>query len=49
MRGIIHLLCSNCKRKNYSTTKNARKHSERLELKKFCRACRAHTSHREGK
>jgi large subunit ribosomal protein L33 len=49
MRGIIHLLCSACKRKNYQTTKNSRTHSEKLEVKKFCRACRAHTPHKEGK
>jgi len=49
MRGIIHLNCGTCKRKNYTTTKNSRKHTERLELKKFCRFCRTHTDHREGK
>ena len=49
MRDIIHLQCTQCKRRNYSTTKNARKHSERLELKKFCRFCRSHTPHREVK
>jgi large subunit ribosomal protein L33 len=49
MRDIIHLQCTTCKRRNYSTTKNAKKHSERLELKKFCRFCRSHTPHKEQK
>jgi len=49
MRDIIQLQCTQCKRRNYSTTKNTRKHSERLELKKFCRFCRLHTPHREVK
>jgi large subunit ribosomal protein L33 len=49
MREIITLACTDCKRRNYSTTKNRRKSSERLELNKFCRACRKHTAHKESK
>ena len=49
MREIITLACGECKRRNYSTTKNRRKTSERLELSKFCRACRKHTAHKESK
>ena len=49
MRDIITLACSECKRRNYSTTKNKKKTTERLELKKFCRWCRAHTAHKETK
>ena len=49
MREIISLACSSCQRRNYSTTKNMRKHTERLELKKFCGFCRSHTAHREVK
>ena len=48
-REIIHLLCQDCKRKNYSTTKNKRRTPDKLELKKFCSSCRKHTVHREGK
>ena len=33
----------------YTTTKNKRTHPERMELKKYCRFCRKHTLHREGK
>ncbi len=49
MRDIITLACNDCKRRNYSTTKNKKKTSERLELKKYCPSCRAHTVHRETK
>jgi large subunit ribosomal protein L33 len=49
MRDIITLACTECKRRNYSTTKNRKKSSERLELNKFCRSCRKHTSHKESK
>jgi large subunit ribosomal protein L33 len=49
MREIVTLACTDCNRRNYSTTKNRRKSSERLEFSKFCRACRKHTAHRESK
>jgi large subunit ribosomal protein L33 len=49
MRDIITLACNDCKRRNYSTTKNKKKTTERLEMKKFCPSCRAHTVHRETK
>ena len=49
MREIITMACQTCKRRNYSTTKNRRKSSERLELNKYCRFCRKHTAHKESK
>ena len=49
MRDIISLACTDCKRRNYSTTKNKRKTTGRLEFKKYCRFCRTHTVHRESK
>jgi large subunit ribosomal protein L33 len=49
MRDIIALACSECKRRNYSTTRNKKKSSERLELKKYCPWCRTHTVHKETK
>ena len=49
MRDILHLACQDCKRRNYSTTKNKKNTTEKLELKKFCRFCRKHTAHRETK
>jgi len=49
MRDIVTLACNGCKRRNYSTTKNKKKTTERLEIKKYCPSCRAHTVHRETK
>jgi large subunit ribosomal protein L33 len=49
MRDIIILACNECKRRNYNTTKNKKKTTERLELKKYCPFCRTHTAHRETK
>jgi large subunit ribosomal protein L33 len=49
MREIITLACGECKRRNYSTSKNKRTTTDRLELSKYCRWCRKHTVHRETK
>jgi len=49
MRELITLQCNDCKNRNYSTMKNRKKHTERLETKKFCRTCRKHTVHKEVK
>jgi len=38
-----------CNAKNYTTTKNKRNTADKLELKKFCKQCRAHTAHKEAK
>jgi len=47
MREIITLACAECKRRNYTATKNKRTHSDRVEYKKYCRFCRKHTPHKE--
>ncbi|MDY6904179.1 MAG: 50S ribosomal protein L33 [Thermodesulfobacteriota bacterium] len=49
MRVNVSLACSECKRKNYSTTKNKRTTPDKLSLKKYCRFCRQHTMHKETK
>jgi len=49
MRVIVTLACTECKRRNYTTTKNKKRTPERLELRKYCRFCRRHTVHREIK
>jgi len=49
VRIIINLACEECKRKNYSTTKNKRNNPNRLELKKYCKWDRKVTLHRETK
>lgn len=47
MRVTITLACTDCKQRNYTSTKNKRTHSDRLELKKFCKYCNDHKIHRE--
>ncbi|HLS91142.1 MAG TPA: 50S ribosomal protein L33 [Limnochordia bacterium] len=47
MRVGITLECTECKNRNYATTKNRRNNPDRLELKKYCRTCQRHTVHRE--
>ncbi len=37
-REIITFQCTECKNRNYSSTKNKKTTTERLEMKKFCRA-----------
>ncbi len=49
MRDIITLQCPACKNRNYSTTKNKKKTTERLEKSKYCSTCRKHTAHKETK
>ncbi|MCJ7744405.1 MAG: 50S ribosomal protein L33 [Dehalococcoidales bacterium] len=46
-RTIINLACTECKERNYTTTKNRKNDSQRLELKKYCPRCHLHTLHRE--
>jgi large subunit ribosomal protein L33 len=46
-REIITLACGECKRRNYSGTKNKKKHPDRVEFKKFCPFCNRHTPHKE--
>jgi large subunit ribosomal protein L33 len=49
MRDIVHLACGDCKRRNYSTTKNKKKTTERIAFAKYWRFCRKHTEHKETK
>jgi large subunit ribosomal protein L33 len=49
VRIVVTLACTECKERNYTTEKNRRNDSGRLELKKYCRRCRTHTPHRESK
>jgi large subunit ribosomal protein L33 len=49
MRDNIQLACGECKRRNYTSTRNKKKQTERLEVKKYCKFCRRHTLHKEVK
>ena len=48
-RVVVTLACTECKERTYATTKNKRKHPDRLELNKYCPRCRVHKMHREAK
>lgn len=48
-RVIIHLACSECKERTYTTTKNKKNDPQRLELKKYCPRERRYTLHKEAK
>ena len=47
MRENIALACTDCKQRNYVTTKNKKTTTGKLEFKKFCMFCRKHTAHKE--
>ncbi|MBM4432458.1 MAG: 50S ribosomal protein L33 [Chloroflexi bacterium] len=48
-RDIIHLACTECGERTYTTAKNRKNDTQRLEFKKYCPRCRAHKLHREVK
>jgi large subunit ribosomal protein L33 len=47
-RVTVSLACSECKSRNYRTTRKATQQGQ-LELKKFCTSCKRHTIHKETK
>jgi large subunit ribosomal protein L33 len=47
MRTGVTLACAECKRRNYITNKNKKNNPDRIELKKYCKHCKTHTSHKE--
>ena len=49
MRVKVTLRCSECKQRNYNTMKNKKNDPDRLEMNKYCRFCRKHTTHNETK
>ena len=49
VRELIALECSVCKRRNYTTSKNKKKTTDKLAIKKFCPHDRRHTEHKETK
>jgi large subunit ribosomal protein L33 len=48
-RDNITLQCTECKERNYVTTKNKKKTPDRFEFKKYCWRCRTHKPHKETK
>lgn len=49
VRVKITLACTECKQRNYDTTKEKKAHPDRMETKKYCRFCKTHTLHKETK
>jgi len=49
VREVIQLACGDCKRRNYTVTKDRKKQTGRIELRKFCSFCRKHVAHKESK
>ena len=49
MRVKITLACQECKQRNYNTMKNKKNDPDRLEMNKYCKFCRKHTTHKETK
>jgi len=47
VRMTVTLACTECKERNYTTEKNRRNDTTRMELKKYCPRCRTHRLHRE--
>ncbi len=48
-RVVAEMACTECRSRNYVTTKNRRNDPDRLELRKFCPRCRGHRLHREAR
>lgn len=49
MRDKVTLACTECKQRNYMTKKNKNNTTDRIELKKYCKFCKEHTTHKETK
>lgn len=49
MRENITIACTECKQRNYETSKNKRNNPDRIEMSKFCKFCGKHTVHKETK
>ncbi len=49
MRTNIILACTECKERNYSTVKNKKNDPDRMVISKYCKRCKKHTEHKEGK
>ncbi|MBO5553896.1 MAG: 50S ribosomal protein L33 [Solobacterium sp.] len=48
-RENITFKCSVCGEENYIGTRNKRKHTEKMEIKKYCPRCNKKTVHKEKK
>ena len=49
MRNAVTLACTECKSRNYQTNKNKKNDPDRIEMSKYCKFCKKHTTHKETK
>ena len=49
VRTRVTLECTECKRRNYTTQKNKKNNTDRLEIAKYCKFCGKRTTHKETK
>ena len=48
-REKVTLACTECKNRNYDSSKNKANDPDRIELKKYCPFCKKTTAHKETK
>ncbi|MDP3955334.1 MAG: 50S ribosomal protein L33 [bacterium] len=46
---FLKMQCTACKTTNYFTKKTKKTAEKKLELNKFCKVCKKHTMHKEGR
>ena len=46
---FLKITCSACKRVNYFVKKSKKMGEKKLEMQKFCKFCKKHVMHKEGK
>lgn len=46
---LLRLKCAVCKNANYYTSKNKKLVTKKIELVKYCKACKKRTKHKEAK
>lgn len=45
----IHLMCEDCRERNYTHVVSKKRVAGSLQLKKYCSRCRSHRQHKETK
>ncbi len=46
---VTHLMCEQCKERNYTQVVGKKRTVGSLKLSKFCRRCKKHNAHKETK
>ena len=49
MRVTVTMACTECKQRNYTTKNNKKNDPDRIEMSKYCKFCKKHTTHKETK